>query len=154
SNLDLSRTFSGLPGTHPFGPQTLDVGKLVGAQGCDGGRMFVVAALAGDVGPVAHHGGALLGNRVLTLGEVVGVATREHGRSGEFRLRHLVAVEATLYPNRITGVNPRPIEPPLVATEHHVRVRDPTNNGRNGTVTDVTTYSERLGGHDLAEGPC
>src|SRR4029453_6789072 len=86
------------------------------------------------LGQIAHGRRALQRDDLTALVAVQRVTPREHRRAGELGVRHLVVVEAALHAQQIAGNDARPVEPPLVAAEDHVRAGDVADDRRTGAV--------------------
>ena len=119
----------------------LDVPELVFEHAAFGG--FFVQVSDGGRTLARHQGAVLIG--------VDGVPTRKHRRAGEFRLRHLVVVESALLEQSVPGPNRAAVEPPLLATEDQVAVRNVPNARGRGTVPVIQCHRNGLRRDEAAE---
>ena len=79
------------------------------------------------------------------------VAAREHRGTGELRIGDLVIVEASLLEQRVAGTHRRSVEPPFLAAEDQVAVRNVSDAGRLSSVPVVQTYGDGLRCDQTAE---
>ncbi len=82
---------------------------------------------------------------------VDGIATRKHRRPGEFRIRHLVVVESALLEQLVPGPNRAAVEPPLLATEDQVAVRNMPDARRRSAVPVIQCHRDGLRRDEAAE---
>src|SRR6266702_8729522 len=73
-----------------------------------------------------------------------GIALREHGRSGEFRIGHFVAVKTPLMRMFIAGPDARAVKPPFLAAEDQMRARNAAHTGRRHAMIVIHGNHEGL----------
>src|SRR6266404_1961428 len=72
------------------------------------------------------------------------IAQREHGRSGELRIGHLVAVKTPLMRMFVTRPDARAVKPPFLAAEDQMRARNAAHTGRRHPVIVIHGNHEGL----------
>src|SRR5439155_25438192 len=96
-------------------------------------------------------GRPLQGDAFATLVDVKGVAALEARLAGELRLADLVVEGHAVTHEMVAGLDARAEEPPLVAAEDEMRVRDAADLCRRAPVARVGRHRERLRGDDVTE---
>ena len=139
------------PGTDPRDLLRLEIGEAFGRPRRHRGRLLEETARARLLGEVPHGGRPLRADRFAALVRVQRVAAAEHRRAGELRVGDLVTVKSPLDADQIAGSDVRPIEPPFVSAEDHVRAGDAAHDRRTGPVADVAADCERLWRDDSPE---
>src|SRR5690606_5276395 len=109
------------------------------------------AHLASCLGEVTDAGGTLCRDLLAAVVVVDVVAALKAGRPGELGLLDDVIERHALVANQVAGKDARPMEPPFVATEDQMRIRNAADAGRRRAVTVVGGDRKRLRRDQAAE---
>src|SRR3546814_13284819 len=79
------------------------------------------------------------------------VTAREHRRPGKLGIRDLVAIEAAFLDELVAGPHAGTVEPPFLAAEDQMRIRDLADAGGMAAMAIVHGDHERLRRNDSAK---
>src|SRR3546814_5666485 len=111
---------------------------------CSSDLLAVNRALVGFFAQITDCGRTLACNQHAMLIAMFGIAAREHGRAGEAGVLDVVAVKAAVLEQLVAGPDWRVVEPPFLATEDQMRVRNLADAGRMAAVAIIHCHRERL----------
>src|SRR3546814_374845 len=113
--------------------------------------LVVHAALARFFDEITDRRRTFLGDRRAMLVAMHRVTAREHRRPGKLGIRDLVAIEAAFLDELVAGPHAGTVEPPFLAAEDQMRIRDLADAGGMAAMAIVHGDHERLRSNDAAK---